>query len=56
MFKLSFKTDNAAFQENGEHYECARILRALADKLENGIHEGIASDLNGNKVGGYKLS
>jgi hypothetical protein len=53
MLKIEIETGNAAFADHAPS-EVARILRALADKLEYGhslpsyapLH-----DLNGNKVG-----
>lgn len=44
--------DNDAFQPDPRP-EIARILRELADKIENGMEEGrfFLRDLNGNKVG-----
>lgn len=43
---------NAAFEDDPG--EVARILRDLADKVENGVSEGdefVLRDINGNKVG-----
>ena len=53
-FVLRFKTDNAAFDE--PEAECARILRAIADKLENGRVAGKCQDVNGNSVGLWSLN
>ena len=62
MFSLDIKTDNAAFGEDeGGHTaasvaaEVARILRELAQDIENGGDGGAVMDLNGNKVGRYRL-
>lgn len=56
--KIQFSTDNAAFCEAGgeesdgaRQAESARILRAIADKLEAGQESGPVMDANGNKVG-----
>jgi hypothetical protein len=53
MFKIEIETDNAAFADHAPS-EVARILRALADKLDY-CHRLPAHvplhDLNGNKVG-----
>lgn len=55
MFNLSLRTANAAFEENGTHYEVARILREIADDVENsGKLHGSVLDYNGNKVGTYE--
>ncbi len=48
---LRIKMDNAAFEDDPG--ELARILRDLADKVENGVTDGdqfVARDINGNKV------
>ncbi len=50
--ELKINMDNAAFEDDPG--ELARILRALADKAENGVSDGdefVARDINGNKVG-----
>jgi len=55
MFSLKFKTDNAAFQDGNKPYEIARILRELADKIEDGQTEGNIRDINGNTTGSFKV-
>jgi len=56
MFKIRIKTDNQAFDQEGQ--EVARILRDLADKLEHldKLQESQLPlrDLNGNTVGYYQ--
>jgi hypothetical protein len=56
MFTLRIETDHAAFEEPGA--ELARILRGLADKLEDtpGAGTGNLRDVNGNQVGCWFLS
>ena len=54
-FKLEIETGNAAFEPHKAE-ECARILRAIADKLDDGYAGGKAIDLNGNTVGEWLLS
>ena len=49
--KIEIKTDNEAFSDGNEDSEIARILRKLADDLENGRHPYYTIDINGNKVG-----
>lgn len=51
-FTLSINTSNAAFDDYEAH-EVARILRELAQRLENNGMESeiILRDINGNKVG-----
>ena len=55
MFKLQFETDNSAF-DDGAATEVARILRAIADRVEDGNFEGFATDNNGNSVGKFRLN
>lgn len=55
MFKLTIDTGNAAFEDEGKGCEIARILRAIADKVENGAESGKAVDLNGNTVGRFEV-
>jgi hypothetical protein len=50
QIKITINTGNSAF-EGGEGYELARILRGLADKLENGSEPSKLMDINGNSVG-----
>ena len=57
---LSIKMDNAAFV-NHEACETVRILRQLADKMDEGIHiddgdEFPLRDANGKTVGLAKIS
>lgn len=58
--RITIKTGNAAFHDQAGHYhagpECARILRRLADEIEQGGTPVcgtpvILMDYNGNKVG-----
>lgn len=55
MFKLSIKTDNAAFHEGDAGQEVARILKEIAKKVESGHTGGNARDGNGNTVGTWSL-
>jgi hypothetical protein len=54
MITITIKTGNAAF-EDGEGYEVARILRELAERIEDqpNLHNTYIPlmDYNGNKVG-----
>ena len=55
MFKLSFKTDNAAFEDGAS--EISRILREVASDIESGSRfEGNVRDVNGNTVGSFKIT
>lgn len=59
LFRLRFRTNNAAFCEGGGA-EVARILREIADEVEScGAPEcadGPVRDINGNSVGEWDLS
>ena len=54
-FRLYFDADNAAFDDN-YGVEIARILRAVADRVEDGAYSGLIRDINGNGVGTYALA
>jgi hypothetical protein len=51
---ITIKTTNAAFEGN-EEAEVAKMLRELADKLENGQRPEVLFDLNGNRVGSVSI-
>lgn len=55
MFKLEFRTDNAAF-DNNKKEEISRILREIAGSVYQGYTEGIIRDINGNIMGRYELT
>lgn len=55
MFKLEFKTGNAAF-ENAPEVETARILSDIASHLLNGYKSRIVRDVNGNNIGSWELT
>jgi hypothetical protein len=50
MLLISFKTGNAAFEENEAH-EITRILRNISEKIQSGNTSGKILDLNGNNIG-----
>ena len=58
QFHLLVNTDNAAFADGDHGPELARILRAIAKRLEDagsipdGI-DGTVTDINGNRCGYY---
>ena len=56
---IKFDTDNAAFDDEGGgdmRAECSRIIRELAERIENGSEErGALYDINGNRVGEWSL-
>lgn len=49
-FSLVFKMDNSAFVEDWRH-EAARIMRDMANAVDNGIVSCSVLDINGNTVG-----
>lgn len=55
MFTLQIATDNAAFEGDDRKTEIARILRDVADRLEQGKFVGRLLDVNGNHVGRAEL-
>lgn len=57
MMRIKFDTKNAAFRENYLDLELQsiEILKEIIEKLENGTKEGNCFDVNGNKVGEWKL-
>lgn len=56
MFKLWFDMGNAAFEDAGAS-ECARILRDLADRIEEsgGLDYVKIHDVNGNSIGELQM-
>lgn len=54
-FRVLVNTDNAAFEDDGASgaHELARILRTVADQLEDGVSKGRVRDVNGNTVGDF---
>lgn len=54
MFTLTFRTDNAAFDENAA-YETAETLAGVARQLREGATSGVVRDYNGNKIGAWSL-
>ena len=56
--KIEFTTENAAFNEEcggSLEYETIRILGEICENIEIGCTEGSIIDINGNKVGYWKL-
>lgn len=56
QFKLTVDLDNAAFSDQYDGQELARILRMVAQRIEDGgipwMYQNI-KDINGNIVGKY---
>jgi hypothetical protein len=54
--KIIIKSDNSAFDTDCVHYEIARILRELTDRVENETDgSGKLLDSNGNSCGYWSL-
>ena len=63
MLEIKFSTGNAAFMdENGElddyskAMESVRILKEVIAKISTGHSYGSCMDINGNKVGEWRLN
>lgn len=52
--KIEFETSEDAFYEYGAE-EVKRILESIADKVEYGYTSSIIMDINGNKIGWWKV-
>ena len=62
MLELKIRTGGAAFHSDDgeldemcEAQECARLLKKVAFLLNEGEREGSILDINGNKVGEWRL-
>lgn len=58
MMRIKFDTANAAFDEDcggGLEWQSIEILKDIIERLEHGYKEGNCFDVNGNKVGEWKL-
>lgn len=53
-FKLEFDTGNAAFDDGNAEVEAARILRTIAERLED-HNAGSIYDINGNRIGFWSI-
>ena len=53
MFRLTIKTENAAFEDPGPASELVRILHVAASHLAAGTMSGKLRDINGNTVGEF---
>ena len=54
MPRVLVSTKGAAFAGHGEQ-ECARLLRLVAERVEDGQLDGQLRDINGNHCGGFDL-
>ncbi len=55
MFKLRIETKNDAFV-GYKYEEIIRLLKEVIDKLDERVIEGTLHDINGGRVGEYKLT
>lgn len=55
MFKLEFRTDNAAFEDNYQQ-EAERILTLVSYSIGQGKTDGRCIDANGNHIGNWSFS
>jgi len=53
MLTVKIKTQNAAFDGDDKALELARLLREIAQRLEEGQTRGEVRDTNGNTVGAF---
>lgn len=53
QFTIDLICDNAAFGDENLRPEVARILRRLANSVEEGYDAGILADINGNTTGEF---
>ena len=56
MFKLTFETNNAAFDGAEGEGEVARILESVASALRRGTTGAPIFDHNGNRIGRFDLT
>lgn len=52
---VKFRTSGAAFDEDYLHIEAGRILKQIAEDVENGAECGLILDINGNVIGEWSL-
>ena len=50
-YTVTIETRGAAFDDDAPEFEVARILRAMADRLESSGFLPVPRDANGNKCG-----
>ncbi len=60
-FEMAFEVNNAAFDDIGKSYEIARILRELANGLDEDAYDLTydkyrnVKDINGNVIGTWRI-
>ena len=50
---ISVDIDNSAFEGQEGRSETARVLKAIASRIESGANSGKILDINGNVVGKF---
>lgn len=56
IFQLQFETGNAAFDGKERVPEVVRCLQMVASKLTGGATEGPVYDVNGNRIGSWRMT
>jgi len=56
MLKVKILTQNEAFSGENKWYELARILKYVAQQVEDGHPGKTIQDINGNTVGAFKIT
>lgn len=59
MVKIEFDTDGAAFRDGDDYLDLwavATQIDAVANQIFNGATKGNIIDVNGNKVGTFKVT
>ena len=55
-FKVSFNTDNAAFQDGSLEFETTKILTRIITEVNNQGVFGFIKDSNGNSIGKWEFT
>ena len=53
--KITFNTDNAAFEHYGMAFQVRHIFQDILGEIECGQTSGVIMDLNGNKIGKWEI-
>lgn len=53
--KITFNTDNAAFEEYGFEYQLETIFERILQQIKNGETSGKIQDINGNNIGYWEV-
>jgi hypothetical protein len=55
VLTLKISTTNAAFDGDDGQWEIIRLLEVAILKIKQGNQDGMLLDINGNKVGAYRI-